>query len=178
MRVSVWLLLLVFLVTASAASADEVDTPAIASMFSIGLADAQSDFASLRGPRAKQNPHTVSYRAVQEPTGDAFASCFVFSVLQPPSTDPGAWAYSCNSTRRAATPEELFVEIEPLVRESLPIGYSSSGILKTVPYGDMTSEPWENWTRAGSPTIILQVFADAGNESHYVLGMRRDRAGQ
>jgi hypothetical protein len=185
MRATVCLLLVLLLVSGTAlASTDGTDALAIASLFSIGSSSAQSDFASLRGALVEQNDHTLTYRAKQKPHGGAYASCFVlsalpaFSLIRAASRDPVAWLYSCNSTRRAMTPDGLFAEIEPLVRANLPVGYSSSATFKTVPNGNAPSKPWEYWKRTGSPMIFLQVTADSGSESHYALGLRRDRTGQ
>lgn len=144
---------------------------AIAILISIGLRNAPTHFAAIRGDLVNANGHTSSYLADTVPDAEHYASCYAYVFQPDPALEVQDWTYQCNSTPRNATPLALFVATEAEVAAEVPAGYVSSGARVTAPNLAGGSLPWETWRRPGSPNLTLQVFPNGDGTSHYALAV-------
>jgi hypothetical protein len=130
----------------------DTEASAVASLVSIGLANAPTRFNAISG--AENGFQT--YKATKFPDPTYFDKCVVHHYKKDP-TNAMTFAedsYSCQSTLRTDAPEAaLFKMAENAVRASLPSGYSGTGQRQG------QSGTYETWSRSGSPDV--QVYSQS-----------------
>jgi hypothetical protein len=143
------------------------EAAAITDFVAIGLANAPTQFAALRGDQTRSNDFGTNYKATKCPDDSYFASCVTgFYKLTPTGSEN--WFYVGKSTLRAQEADVLFAMAEAAVRAGLPAGYSSQGIQKTLARASAPSLPYETWKRAGSVDVMLQIMT-IQDKSYYNL---------
>ncbi len=143
------------------------EAAAITDFVAIGLANAPTQFAALRGDQTHTNDFGTNYQATKCADDSYFANCVTgFYKLTPTGSEN--WFYIGKSTLRAQGPDVLFAVAEAAVRASLPAGYSSQGIQKTTARASAPSLPYETWKRAGSVDVLLQIKT-IQDKSSYIL---------
>lgn len=147
-----------------AARAASSDASAIAGFLSIGFANADANFSSIRGKKVD----LAEYVALKWPDRTHFQSCHTWHFLADKTLGmTEQYMYSCNSTPRHLARQALFSMAAAALRAHLPSGYTSKGAGKR-----SDGNLYQLWTQAGKPDLKLWAFANNG-KPYYELSMEK-----
>lgn len=138
------------------------DASAIAGFLTIGFANADSNFSSIRGTKVNLD----EYVALKWPDRTHFQSCHTWHFEADKTLGtPDQFEYSCNSTPRSVSRQGLFDMAASILRAKLPSGYTSKG-----PDKRSDGTPFQVWSQSGKPDVRLWAFANNG-KPYYELSM-------
>jgi hypothetical protein len=145
-----------------AARAASSDASAITGFLTIGFANVDSNFSSIRGAKVDVS----EYVALKWPDRTHFQSCHTWHFEANKTLDiTEQFMYSCNSTPRSVSRQALFDMAASTLRARLPSDYTSKG-----PETRTDGNLLQIWSQSGKPDVKLWAFANNG-KPYYELSM-------
>jgi hypothetical protein len=137
------------------------DAPAIVKFLSIGLANAATNFDSIRGSVRPTVGGIEQHAALIWPDHAHFHDCHI-GHFGGNGELKEVYMYVCRSTARSLSYGNLFEMVRHTIRAALPVSYAGSTPQRT------RDSLAESWTRRGYPEVHLYVYSKDGNQ-YYAL---------